>query len=192
MDCYRIDELLMKYMDDTLDESEAAKLGQHLSICPNCAMDFNMYDEILTGFSEMELIPAPEGFEERVMCRVAELPSFAAKLNSTVENMMCFIWCGISVLFGMGLLMNINREAIMEYLYAQPELAGYANILAQVGEYSAALAGNLMLTINQIIIRVAEYANASRYVLIAILAVLAAVQITAHVKRRAKVSADAE
>ena len=190
MDCYRVDELLMKYMDDTLNESEAVKLGQHLSMCPQCEIDFKMYDEILTGFSKMELIPVPEGFEERVMRRVAELPSFSAKLNSTVENIMCLIWGGISVLFGIGFLMAINRDAIMGYLYSQPELAGYVNILAQVGEYSAALAGSLMLTINQIILRAAEYAQASRYALIVILALLAAVQIAVH--RRAKVSADAE
>lgn len=190
MDCYRTQELLMKYMDDTLDESEAARLGQHLSICPQCTTDFKMYDEILTGFSEIELISAPDGFEERVMCRVMELPSFAAKLNSTLENMMCMIWGGISVLFGMGFLMAINRNAIMGYLYSQPELAGYANTLAQVGEYSAALAGSLMLTINQIISSAAGYASASRYALIVILGLLAAAQIAVH--RRAKVSADAE
>ena len=184
MDCHEVDELLMKYMDDTLNEPEAAKLGEHLTGCPECAADFKMYDEMLVGFSEMELIPAPEGFEERVMSRVAELPSLAEKLNGAVENMMCLIWGGISVLFGLGFLAALNRDAIMAYLYSHPELAGYAGAMEQVGEYSAAFAGSLMLTVNQMIASSAEYASASRYALIAILAVLAAVQIAVH--RRAK------
>ena len=180
MDCNRAYELFMKYMDDTMDESEAANLGRHLSGCPQCAADFEIYDEILTGFSKIDLIHAPEGFEEHVMQRVAELPSPAVKLNSSIDNMMCLIWGSVSVLFGIGFLMTLNRGAIMEYLYSHPELTGYASILEQVGEYGAELAGNLMITVNQTITSAAEYASVSRYALLAVLAVLAVAQIVIH------------
>jgi len=178
--CNKTDELLMKYMDGSIDEFDAAKLGEHLSGCPQCRADFEIYDNIMKGFSEIELTPAPEGFEERVMCRVAELPSHAVKLNANIENMLCLIWGGVSVLFGIGFLMTLNRGAIMEYLYSRPELAEYASIMELLGEYGAVLADSLMITVNQTIISATEYVLASRYFLLAVLAVLAAVQIVIH------------
>jgi len=187
MECHRADELIMKYMDSVLDESEAAKLGEHLTDCPGCAEDFKMYDSILTGFSEMDMISAPEGFEERVMRRVAELPSVAAKLTSSVENMMCLVWGSVSALFGIGFLAALNREMIMEYMYSQPGLAGYASALALIGEYSSALANALTLIMAQTAYSMAGYVSTSRYVLIAILAALAAARLAAG--RRAKASA---
>jgi hypothetical protein len=176
----------MKYMDGSIDESEAEMLGKHLSGCPQCAADFELYDDIIKGFSEMELIPAPEGFEERVMRRVAELPSLAVKLNSNIENMMCLIWGGVSVLFGIGFLMTLNRGAIIEYLYSYPELSGYASMLSLISEYGEALAGSLMINVNQIITSAAEYASAYRSALVAVLAVLTALQILVHRRSNAE------
>jgi len=176
MVCHDVDDLIMKYMDGGVDESEVVKMREHLSVCCRCAADFKMYDDILAGFSEIKLLCAPIGFEDRVMCRVAELPSLAARLNSTIENMMCLIWGSVSVLFGLGFLMVINRDNIMEYLYSRPELAGYADVLEHWGQYTA----GMMMSVNHIIITSAKYASDARYVLLAILAVLAAVQIAVH------------
>jgi len=176
MDCIEVGMLMMKYMDGAIVGPEAVKLNEHLRVCPQCAADYRMYSDIMTGFAETRLLTAPEGFEDRVMRRVAELPSLAAKLDLTIENLMCLVWGGIPVFLGIGFCIAINGDAIMEYLYSYPELAGYAGLLTLIAEYLA----NLTLGVKQIIISLARYAQVSRYILLIILAVIAAVHITVH------------
>lgn len=190
MECHNADELMMKYMDNALTENEAALLGKHLEACPRCEADFRLYDSILTGFSEMELISTPEGFEARVMEKILALPSVFEKRGSAVDNMMCLIWGAFSVLFGFGFMLTLNGGAIMEYIYSEPMLASYAGILTLVGAEVAAFSGSMALVLNGMLTAAVGYASASRYILLAVLAVLAVAQFVVY--RRAAVRTNAD
>ena len=73
MDCAKIDALMTPYMDYTLSEADAKVLSAHLQVCEICRADFELYDQIMTGFSDMPLVEAPEGLEVAVMAQVAAL-----------------------------------------------------------------------------------------------------------------------
>ncbi|MFV0440152.1 MAG: anti-sigma factor family protein [Lachnospirales bacterium] len=54
MDCRAIDELLMKYMDGTLNSDEAVELNKHVAYCDKCKEEFMAYESMLKHFDIMD------------------------------------------------------------------------------------------------------------------------------------------
>lgn len=75
MTCDRYIELLSARLDGVLTDGEERELEEHLAICPDCRAAAAQLAALQGAFSELEDIPAPEGFAQGVMDRVrAEAP----------------------------------------------------------------------------------------------------------------------
>ena len=72
MDCSYFRERINLYIDDELGYLEVAELQQHLSFCPDCAVELAQVGEVrgaLAAWGRLELA-APPGFAERVTAAV--------------------------------------------------------------------------------------------------------------------------
>ncbi len=188
MDCDRANDFMMRYMDGELSQNDANDLSLHFETCKTCKSDFILYDQILSDFSGLEIINAPEGFEAAVMSKINELPSISAKVVSTIENMMCLAWGAFSVLFGFGFLAVINRETILAYVYSKPEYSTFATVLTYVSDYMFRFSTNLVTLTNDLLATTAGYITSSRFVLLGIFATLAVAQYVMHQRDKVEAS----
>lgn len=70
MDCGRYLELLSARLDGALSGPEERELEAHLGSCPACRAAGAQFAALRSAFTELEEIPAPEGFTQNVMDRV--------------------------------------------------------------------------------------------------------------------------
>lgn len=70
MNCEQMNELLSAWLDGELSESERRQMQAHLEQCAQCRALFEQLQALHTSFSDLEEIPAPEGFAQRVMEQV--------------------------------------------------------------------------------------------------------------------------
>ncbi len=91
MSCDKYNDLMMRCMDKTITPTETILLNRHLSSCSACKEDFSVYEEIMAEFSAMEIISAPEGFEESVMLKIAEESLYkpAVHMEEHLEHLEC-------------------------------------------------------------------------------------------------------
>ena len=76
--CKEIDGLFMKHLDGMITAAERDEVMAHLDECAPCREDFEVYETIRAALGEnTPVCSAPEGFEEAIMQRIAELPSRA-------------------------------------------------------------------------------------------------------------------
>ena len=66
MNCTEIRELLSLYIDDELDESQAAEIGEHLKNCEECRREYDEFIEITELLREAPTIPLPGSFDEKL------------------------------------------------------------------------------------------------------------------------------
>ncbi|MDR1531242.1 MAG: zf-HC2 domain-containing protein [Clostridiales bacterium] len=188
MNCAKADELMMRYMDGTLSEDDAVLLKKHLDTCAACAEDFSLYDEIVTHFSEDTLVSAPEGFEKAVMERIRALPALVARPE--LDTLLYLVWGAVSVLFGIGLIVFFNRDAIIESLAANPAFARYIDLLPPVSDYVTTVLADVSQTVSAVADSVQAYISSFRYLLLIIFVILAAAQMV--IARRFKSDKPAE
>ena len=68
--CETSTEWISAWLDGALTPLEERMLMAHLEQCPNCAILFEQFTALNAAFSELEELPAPEGFTQGVMERV--------------------------------------------------------------------------------------------------------------------------
>ena len=185
MECEGAELLLMKYMDNTLAETETDPLNAHLESCGKCRGDFMIYDEILRELSH-QTVYAPDNFEALVMDVIRKLPSDSKKFMSSADNLLCVVWGIFSVLFGLGFLAVMNRESIIGYLSDNPSLKAYADFLIPVSRFADAAAASLMSAADTLVTDVSAYISSSRYILMLIVGVLIMVQYVIYKKNKAE------
>lgn len=142
-ECDSANSLMMKYMDGELGERDIARLRLHVADCPACKADFELYDFISESLtSDGGLTATPEGFTKSVMGLVAALPTPKRQAASAFDRLMCTVWGLFSMLFGLGFLLIINRERIIEYLSGIPALEGYIRLVEPIPGRLAEVFGN--------------------------------------------------
>ena len=186
MDCNKTNTFMTHYMDGNLTEDEEHMLNSHLVTCSKCKEDFSLYDTILEGFATMEVLEAPVGFEDAVMCKINALPNIHEKTARYLENVSFWIWGSFSVLAGVGFLLFINQEALMQYFYANPQLAGVAELFEPVSQFVTAFSSQYYYQMQDMFADLSVYLAGGRYVILAILAVLALLQIFVHKESKVK------
>ena len=67
MNCEQMNELLSAWLDGELSENEQRQMQAHLEQCAQCRALFEQLQALHTSFSDLEELPAPEGFAQRVM-----------------------------------------------------------------------------------------------------------------------------
>ena len=68
--CERCMELLSLRLDEELTAEEEQWLSQHLEQCPDCREIAEQLAQVHGAFTQLEDIPAPEGFAQGVMARI--------------------------------------------------------------------------------------------------------------------------
>jgi len=173
MECSKANELMMKYMDGTITESDADRLRKHITECETCKADFLIYDEIVSAFTELDNTPAPDGFVEAVMTKIEFLKPASAKASDKADGILLIVLGVFSVLFGLGFALVMNREAISAYLSAQPALAGYMETLAPFGVMVDEFAANIAAAAGSLFAQAASIFTGGRYIFLGIAVCLA-------------------
>lgn len=187
MDCSKIDDYLMKYMDNTLTKEEAKKMNLHLSACEKCKQDFMIYDEIIKEFSETELIEAPEDLEIKVMAQIAALEPVHVKVNKTVDYLMAGIIAFFAVAAGSAIILFINRESILNLLSNSPTFSAYADMLSPVSEFVSNFTQNASMILTTKLSSVITLMDSYKYVILLVSLALFGVQIFLYKKDKDKV-----
>jgi hypothetical protein len=138
----------MKYMDQTITEKEALSLHEHLSECEECMEDFKIYDEIMTGFAESPLETLADGFEDLVMAKIDACGVTYEKRSNAVESFVTFMVGAVSVLFGLGFMLVVNREQIMNYLMTSEIFGDYARAISPLVTVVIGYAQNLISVVS--------------------------------------------
>jgi hypothetical protein len=142
--CEKYDNLMMKYMDGILERAEEAELKAHMEVCSDCFEDFTAYSEILKGFNEMEIAPAPPDFAAKVMKRVVALDLYSSSFyhsslkeatvkGKIIDGFISAAWVLlVFALFGGAALAFFGAE-----IFAWMESAGFyslVNVLAPIAD----------------------------------------------------------
>lgn len=186
MECDRAGDLMMLYMDKALPEDEAKLLNQHLRSCDSCKEDFYAYDKILSELSIQKVYSPPEGFEDAVMEKIRSL-DFKRPLVANRDSLVCIIWGVFSILFGIGFLATMYKEAIIDYLSSSGNLSGFVQTLAPISEYAIGLSTDLNLAVTAFGANLAGMVSPFRYVLLSVFFVLAGVQYFIHRKNKVEI-----
>ncbi len=72
-DCDDIRELLSASLDGELTEAESHRLTEHLASCEACRRELDALKRVWTGLGALGEVDLPEGLEERVFQRVADV-----------------------------------------------------------------------------------------------------------------------
>ena len=72
MNCEQMTLLMSAWLDGELSEREEQQMKEHLEQCPACRELMEQLQALHTSFSDLEEIPAPEGFADSVMERIAK------------------------------------------------------------------------------------------------------------------------
>ena len=71
MNCEQMTLLMSAWLDGELSEAEEKQMKEHLEQCAECRALMEQLQALHTSFSDLEEIPAPEGFADSVMERIA-------------------------------------------------------------------------------------------------------------------------
>ncbi len=95
MNCNTSNDLIMKYFDGTVNETERLQLMQHLKTCEKCSNEFDSLKDIFNCLEEEDNhIEPPANFEEQVMAKVN---LYEADRRKKVDGFLMLIY-GVTVL----------------------------------------------------------------------------------------------
>ena len=120
MKCSEAEELMMKYMDNELSESDAKRLNSHILECVECKESFFIYGSLISDLKILSDYEAPLGFEAEVLAKISTISidnNGRCTIKSRVNGV---IWGTFSVLFGTGTMLVMYREPIMKSLLGNP------------------------------------------------------------------------
>ncbi len=174
MECSKADGLIMKYMDNTISANEAKALNAHLALCEKCMSDFLAYDEIMSEFSELELVSPMDGFETAVMAKIEECGVIYEKRTSLLDNIITVIIGFASVLLGIGFLFAINRDQIIDYLESASFIGSYVSFMKPMLNLITEYSNSFINVVTTFALNCARFMSDYKYgILIAFIAILA-------------------
>ncbi|MBF0508816.1 MAG: zf-HC2 domain-containing protein [Deltaproteobacteria bacterium] len=72
MDCKQAIQNLSEYLDQTLDQADAAQMAQHLASCPACRVEYEALKGMTTELKMLPPVKAPAGFLDAVHTRLEQ------------------------------------------------------------------------------------------------------------------------
>ncbi len=111
MNCEQMTALLSAYVDGELTEQEEMQVQEHLAQCADCRALLEQLQALHTSFSDLEEIPAPEGFAQGVMSRIKAEERPKAKViplfkRPQVRAMAAVAACAV-------LCLGLGRDALL-------------------------------------------------------------------------------
>lgn len=183
MDCKKANDLMMKYMDGNISKDEVFSLKKHIDKCDKCYEDFLIYDKILKGFSSMDnIVTVPEDFEKNVMSEIYALGDVYTNRENRSDALIYAVWGGVSVLCGLGMLLILNKDIIMNYFKSSPKLSAYAEYFEPVENFVVQFKSSAEELINSFMSYLSAYANDLKLVSLAAFIILVLAQIIIYKK----------
>jgi len=185
LNCNKADLLIMKYMDGLISDEEIIKLKEHISVCDKCKEDFMVYNKILDEFSDnSNIINAPSDFEEQVMAKIDFV--YSGNTERSI-NILCFIWGLFSVFAGLGTILIINKEKIIEFISNVPNLSGYLELISKAEIYAEEFKNSFISVVETTFNTCTHYIDSLKYVSLIIFVILIAAQYLIYKKGKVEV-----
>jgi len=181
MDCEKAGSLMMKYMDMILTDAEALSLNRHIKTCDQCKVDFLVYDSIMNSFSEMSLIEAPEGFEDRVMEKIAQLPEPRTKAAGIQLSGLVGVF---SVLIGLGFILILSKDAIIGWMHTFPQFEPLLSIIVPISTAIDNISYQVSTAISEFALSLQQIGPDLTFVPLLLFGVLAGIQFFMYRKER--------
>ncbi|MCQ4725159.1 DUF4349 domain-containing protein [Anaerotignum faecicola] len=70
MECEKALELISLYIDGELNKEEQEEIIKHMEQCESCKKEYDSLKEMVETLKEMEYMPLPEGYHERLMDKI--------------------------------------------------------------------------------------------------------------------------
>ncbi len=114
LECKKINELMLAFMENSITEEENSFLQNHLKSCKDCSKDFALYTEILDEFLEKDnLLEAPESLELNVMQKIENIEPKYLQIKNKMQN-FCFVsLISYIALLTLTLITRFNKENIL-------------------------------------------------------------------------------
>lgn len=146
-------ELISAALDGALTDEEQAVLKEHLSNCPACSALFAELSGLHAAAAQLEEVPAPAGFSDQVMARIAADPfqeppgsaaAFPAKKRSRIAwkgwaataAAVAVVVLGATVLDGRMNIGSTNDSASSAQVPSVEEDAGFSSDNSEPTEFS--------------------------------------------------------
>lgn len=175
-------------MDSNISEKEALILKEHVGKCSVCYEDFLTYDEILDEFSSLDnILTAPVDFEDKIMAKIYALGDIYFPKESKYDGFMYAVWGGVSVLCGLGMLLILNKDVIINYFNSSPALNGYVKYFAPVENYVIQFKSNVEAIFNAVTSSVGAYTENLKFASFVAFIVLVMAQIFIYKRDKVEV-----
>lgn len=145
MECGKMSDLIMKYLDGNISEVELKLLNRHMISCEKCSKEFEIMTEISELINELPEISAPADFESKVMHRIKQQKAQTSMVNMLIGAVGLFIFAYYMILF---VIVPFFQER-----GAFQMILGYSSfILNLIGEYITRIIVYLPITIENLLI----------------------------------------
>ncbi|NLP46364.1 MAG: hypothetical protein GX347_04860 [Epulopiscium sp.] len=188
MKCEHADELMMNYLDGVLSKDQAYQLNQHLQKCDSCVETFYAYEQIQEEFKKMSVVEVPEDFTRNVMSKINKItPQYHLEPQSCIENINGIVWGIFSILFGIGVLLVMYQQELLQFLLNNPYTASWIGQFIPTFDLLADYLVQLQHNINEVFVFVQKIMGNIKNVLIFILIVLGVVQYQIYRKEKVEI-----
>lgn len=145
MECGKISDLIMKYLDGDISEVELKLLNKHKLTCEACRREFEIMTEMAKCINELPELSAPYGFESKVMGRLKQQKSRISMVNMQIGAAGLFVFAYYMAIF---VIVPFFHESGTFQV-----LLGYgAFALNLIGEYITRIIVYLPITIDNLLI----------------------------------------
>lgn len=108
MECSKIHNDLIFFIEGSLDERRSAEIEQHLASCKECSAFADMLRASLGVIEEERNIPVDQGFADRI---IAKVDSRERKQKTRTLSILRYVAAAAVIIFGVFTGMNIARLA---------------------------------------------------------------------------------
>ena len=109
-------EQLSARLDGELTSEEERELERHLVQCPDCRALSEQLEALSAGLQDLEEIPAPEGFAQGVMERIAGEKKVIPLFRRPQVRALAGLAAGAAVCLWLLLALHRNRRASLAYI----------------------------------------------------------------------------
>lgn len=145
MECSKVSDLIMKYIDGDISEVELMLLNKHMLSCKSCNEEFEMMTEMMRCINDMPEISPPCDLEAKVMKRISRQREASSMINMLIGAAGMFAFAYYMIIF---VILPFIQDAGIGQM-----MLGYGRfVLDLIGEYIMNILVYLPITIDNLLI----------------------------------------
>ncbi|NLK97601.1 anti-sigma factor family protein [Defluviitalea saccharophila] len=188
MECNHADKLIMKYMDGILSMEEAQKLNLHITQCESCKESFFMYQMVMDELRDEAVSEAPDGFEAAVMAKIKDIEvDYKLKEPMPIDNLTAMLWGTFSLLFGIGVLLYIYNQPVLEFLLGNPYTKDWAQAMIPTVDVLSVYVSDIKSKLQELVSNGSQLFTSLKMIAIPVLAVLASIKYYIYRKQKVEI-----